>query len=64
MVFPLTDNGLEGEVPGNIVNVEAGELEPQLLFAVTDTVPEFVPTVVVILVVVDVPDQPPGNVQV
>ena len=38
--------------------------DPQVLLAVTLTLPEVALVVVVILVVVDVPVQPPGNVQV
>ena len=38
--------------------------DPQALLAVTLTLPEVALVVVVILVVVDVPVQPPGNVQV
>ena len=43
---------------------EVLELLPQELFALTDIVPPMVPAVVVILVDVDVPDHPEGNVQV
>jgi hypothetical protein len=39
-------------------------LEPQELFAVTETLPLVVLAVVEILYVVLVPDQPEGNVQV
>ena len=38
--------------------------DPQVLLAVTLTLPEVALVVVVILVVVDVPVQPPGKVQV
>ena len=38
--------------------------DPHVLFAVTLTLPEVALVVVVILVVVDVPVQPPGKVQV
>ena len=38
--------------------------DPQALLAVTLTLPEVALVVVVILVVVDVPVQPPGKVQV
>lgn len=43
-------------------NVEAGEV-PQPLIADTRTLPEAVPVVAEMELVVDVPDQPPGNVQ-
>ena len=38
--------------------------EPHALFAVTVIFPLFKPAVAAIEVVVEVPDQPPGNVQV
>ncbi len=41
-----------------------GELDPQALFAAMETLPPLAPTVVVMELVVDEPDQPVGNIQV
>ena len=52
--------GVAGAVLIVTVYVCAAEL-PQLLFAVTDTVPPVDPVVAMILAVVDVPVHPPGS---
>jgi hypothetical protein len=60
-VFPDNDpcgNGFT--VTTNVLGV----LAPQLLFAVTDTVPPVVPAVAVIEFVVEVPVHPTGSIQV
>jgi hypothetical protein len=57
------DDGVAGTVITVAVNVCAVEL-PQELFAVTEIVPPPAPAVALIEFVVDVPLQPPGNVQV
>ena len=53
--------------PGIELTVIANDrtaLLPQALFALTVTVPELLPIIAVMLVDVEVPDQPDGNVQV
>ncbi len=62
-VGPVTAPGLDSDDPTVTASVLAAEL-PQALLAVTDTVPPLVPTVVMMVAVVDVPVQLPGSVQV
>lgn len=52
--------GIELTVTAKVCAVD----EPQPLFAVTETFPLVELAVVVMLVVVDIPDQPEGNVHV
>jgi hypothetical protein len=47
-----------------VIDKVCADEEPQPLFAVTEIVPPLAPAVAVIELVVDVPDQPPGKVQV
>lgn len=64
---PLSTPVILPNVPGGEAIVTASVcavLLPQALLAVTVIVPGPVPCVACILVVVDVPDQPPGNVHV
>ena len=63
VVVPVIDPGVAGTVFTVTVNVCGVEF-PQVLFAVTVIFPEVALAVVVMLLVVDVPVQPPGNVQV
>ena len=63
VVVPLIAAGIAGGTLTVTANVCAAD-EPQLLLAVTVTLPLILPAVAVIEVVVDVPVQPPGNVQV
>ncbi len=44
-----------------VTAIVCGDEAPHALFAVTVIFPDAVPAVVVMLFVVDVPDQPPGN---
>jgi hypothetical protein len=62
-VFPEIVPGCGGVVAVATVNVLAGLL-PHELFALTETVPPVLPGVVVILLVVELPVQPLGKVQV
>jgi hypothetical protein len=61
--FPVIDPGKAGTEFTVIANVCAVE-EPQALFALTVMLPLTAPAVAVILVVVEVPVQPDGNVHV
>ena len=61
--LPLIEPGIAGIVFTVTANVCAAD-EPQALFAVTEMFPLIELAVVVILFVVEVPDQPPGNIQV
>ena len=63
VVVPEIVPGVEGIVFTVIAKL-AAELFPQALFAVTVIFPDVELAVVEILFVVDVPVQPPGNVQV
>ena len=62
-MLPVITLGCAGAVPIVTDNVRAA-LAPQELLAVTEIVPPFAPTVVFMLLVVEVPDQPLGNVHV
>lgn len=61
-VGPVIKPGVEGTVFTLTVKFDAEE-EPHEFTAVTDIVPPIVPTVAVILFVVDDPVHPEGNVQ-
>ena len=63
MARPKMTPGVAGDELGVTTSVAAAEL-PQPLLAVTETFPPAVPAVVWIMVVVDVPVQPFGRVQV
>ena len=54
---------VSGMLPIEYVNVEF-ELVPQVFCAATPTVPPVVPTVMLILFVVDEPVQPLGNIHI
>ena len=60
---PVIAPGVAGGLVTVTVNVCAAD-EPQLLFALTVMLPLVAPAVATMEVDVDVPDQPPGNVQV
>ena len=60
VVVPLIAPGVEGVDNVVTASVDADEV-PQLLPAVTDTVPPLAPTVELIEVVLDVPVQPFGR---
>ena len=62
MLVPVIELGVAGAVLTVIACVEA-ELVPQPLLAVTDTFPLVALAVVEIEFVVELPDQPPGKVQ-
>jgi hypothetical protein len=62
-VFPEIVPGCGGTGLTVTANV-CGILLPQPLFAVTETLPLFAPTIAVIEVVADVPVHPVGNVHV
>jgi hypothetical protein len=61
--FPVMFPGIAGAEVTDTANVCAGE-EPQILFATTLILPLAVPAVVDMLVVVEVPVHPDGNVHV
>ena len=63
VALPVIDPGIEGAEFTVIVKVCTTE-EPQRLFAFTLMFPPVVPAMVLILVVVEVPDHPDGNVHV
>ena len=62
-MFPVIVPGCAGSVVRVTANVLAVPV-PQALFPETEIVPAVDPTVVVILVVVDVPVHPVGNAQI
>lgn len=62
-VLPVIVPGCAGTVETPTASVCAGE-EPQLLSAVIVMFPARLPTVALMELVADVPDQPPGNVHV
>ena len=63
LALPVITDGVAGTVFTVIAKVAAVEF-PQVLFAVTVIFPLVALAVALILFVVDVPVQPPGNVQV
>ena len=60
LVLPLIVPGVAGAVLIVTASVAADEL-PHVLLAVTETVPPLEPAVVLMLLVVEVPVQPPGS---
>jgi hypothetical protein len=63
VLFPVINPGVPG-IEFTLTRKIEGVDEPQVLFAVTVILPPVIPATAVIELVVDVPDQPPGNVQV
>ena len=60
---PVIVPGVAVPADTDIVKTCADEL-PQALFATTEIIPPVAPAVALILLVVDVPDHPPGSVHV
>ena len=60
LILPLIAPGVAGAVAIVTASVAGAEF-PQVLFAVTETVPPVELAVALILLVVDVPVQPPGS---
>jgi hypothetical protein len=63
-VLPVIVPGCAGNVQAIVTASVLVGPAPQVLFALTVILPPAVPAVAVIEVVVDVPDQPEGKVQV
>jgi len=64
VVFPKIAAGWAGVVREVVTFSETGALAPQILLAVTFTLPLFELGVTLIELLVELPDQPEGNVQV
>ena len=64
MAFPLIAPGCEGTAALTVTVNDCGVLLPQALLAFTVMLPLILPDVTVIELLVDVPDQPDGIVQV
>jgi hypothetical protein len=63
VALPLMEPGVGGTAPTETVRLAAGDV-PQAFEAATVTTPPAGPAVAVMEFVVEVPDQPPGSVQV
>jgi hypothetical protein len=63
LVLPLIGPGVAGRVPTVTASDWADEV-PQAFFAATVTLPLFAPTVVIIVLVVEVPVHPFGRVHI
>ena len=64
MALPEMNPGCAGTDESTMTNNVCARLLPQALFAVTKMVPPLLPGVALIEVVVELPDQPEGSVQV